>query len=96
MKNEDILNQMSGQNQPQDNLENQIVNTLGWMVIFWLIGWCVRRIISRRHYASGAMFLVFAISAFLVMVNLDMSANAAYFFWCLVLMSVVSLGKAIS
>lgn len=80
----------------QHHEQSQLVNTLEWMAVFLLIGWAVRRMRERHHVKAGIAFLASAVGALLVMVNLDMTSDAAYFFWSLVLVAVVSLGKAIS
>lgn len=79
-----------------DSNDSQFIDTVeaaGYVLFIW---WVIHRIRIHHQYAAGVMFLISAVGAVLVMVNFDMTSDAAYFFWSLVLVAVISLGKAIS
>lgn len=78
------------------NNDNQFIDTVeafGYLMFLW---WVIHRIRVHHHYASGVIFLVSSVTALFVMMNYDMTSDAAYIFWSLCAVAVVSLGKAIS
>ncbi len=41
--------------------EHQVIDTLEWFAALLFIGWLIRRIVSRHHYASGVILLIRAV-----------------------------------
>jgi hypothetical protein len=89
-----ILDQYNNPDQQEQG--NQFIDTIEAFAALAFIWWVFHRIRIHHHYGSGAIFLISSVAAFLVMINLDMTSDAAYLFWSLVAAAFVSLGKAIS
>jgi hypothetical protein len=80
----------------QRSREDELIEDAERAVIILGIFYLIHRAFTHHHVGALATLLISSVGAFLVMVNLDMTSDAAYFFWSLVLVAVVSLGKAIS
>ena len=70
---------------------SQIVDTVEAFALIMFFAILFKRM--RHHVTSGVIFVVSSISAFVVMMTLNMSSDWAYLFFGLVAVAIISCGS---